>query len=116
MTKAKLRKNVKQPKKGKTLAPENEVVEEINKDEKKDEVLLNKEEKQLKYDGDKKDELLENNEQKEQQCLKNKLRNVFLKKDKLICTRLGRVVVLFFVTALTFGTRYYNLRQPKHVW
>ena len=113
MTKAKLRKNAKQAKKGKTfLAPENEVVEDINQVDKNNEVLANKEEKQLKHNGNEKDELLENNEQ----YLKNKLIDVFMKKDKLVCTRVGRIVALFFITILTFGTRYYNLRQPKHVW
>jgi hypothetical protein len=116
MTKTKSRKNTsaKQAKKGKTiLANTDGTAEEVEKAVEKEHV--NKEEEQLKNGGNKRDELSENDEQKDdkQQRLKN---SKVAKKDKLVGTRLGRIFVLFFITALTFATRYYTLREPKHVW
>ena len=126
MTKTKSRRNntnTKQSKKAKTVlanaSNENGFAQEIGKADKKEDILVHEQKEQLKCDENENNELLENNEQeneKEQAGLRDKLRNVFPKKDKLFCGRFGRVFVLIFVTILTFATRYYNLQEPKHVW
>jgi hypothetical protein len=125
MTKTKSRKNntnTKQSKKAKTVlanaSNENGIGQEIGKaDDKKEDILVHEQKEQLKCDENENNELLENNEQEnEKECLRDKLTNDFPKKDKLVCTRFGRVLVLIFVTILTFATRYYNLQEPKHVW
>ena len=124
MTKTKSRKNntnTKQSKKAKTVlanaSNENGIGQEIGKADKKEEILVHEQKEQLKCDENENNELLEKNEQEnETECLRDKLTNDFPKKDKLFCTRFGRVLVLIFVTILTFATRYYNLQEPKHVW
>ncbi|CAB3998344.1 Hypothetical predicted protein [Paramuricea clavata] len=125
MTKTKSRKtnvSAKQAKKAKAVSDhtsdENGAAKEIEKAEKRQEILVHEErEKQLNCEENEKKDLIENNEEKNgrEQGLGEKVRNV-LKKCKMGWTSLGRVLVLIMVTILTCSTRYYNLKEPKHVW
>lgn len=124
MTKTKLRKNnscAKQFKKTKTVAANvlevNAVVEGLKNDKKKQEISMQENEK-LSEDRDKDTlQTIPNWQVNEtQKRLKEKLRKVFVKKDEVVLTGLGRLLLLILVTILTFGTRYYKLREPKHIW
>jgi hypothetical protein len=121
MTKTKSRKNnvsAKQAKKAKAVSAhasdENGAAKEIEKAEK----MHEEREKQLNCEENEKKDLVENNEEKNgrEQGLVEKVRNVVLKKGKIVWTNLGRVLVLIIVTILTCSTRYYKLQEPKHVW
>jgi hypothetical protein len=126
MTKTKSRKNnvsAKQAKKAKAVSAhasdENGAAKEIEKAEKRQDILVHEErEKQLNCEENEKKDLVENNEEKNgrEQGLVEKVRNVVLKKGKIVWTSLGRVLVLIIVTILTCSTRYYKLQEPKHVW
>ena len=110
MTKTKSRKsNTKQAKKAKTVSTADAInggTEEIKKDAEKERENLVREE--LQCGDDEKVELLKNTEleNKHDECWRQKLK----------MKSVGRVLVLILVTILAFVTRYYNLREPKHVW
>ena len=110
MTKTKSRKsNTKQAKKVKTVSTADAInggTEEIRKDAEKERENLVREE--LRCGDDEKVELLENTEQEN--------KNDERWRQKLKMKSVGRVLVLILVTILAFVTRYYNLREPKHVW
>ena len=114
MTKTKSRKsNTKQAKKAKTVSTADAInggteawTEEIKKDAEKERENLVREE--LRCGDDEKVELLENTEQEN--------KNDERWRQKLKMKSVGRVLVLILVTILAFVTRYYNLREPKHVW
>ena len=106
MTKTKSRRNKTSTKQAKNSTAN---TEEIKKDEKEREVPVQEE---LRCGDNEKGKLLERNEQGNgnREYLGPKLKN------KIISTNVGRVLVLVLVTILAFVTRYYNLREPKHVW
>ena len=124
MTKVRSRKknaSTEQLKKGKTVSSTNavdekDITEEVSKKETEQDVLIH-EEIQNQLNKNENDEPFQDNKKgnEKEHSLRAKLHG-FFRKEKVLPASYGRFLVLTVVIILTFASRFYNLKEPKHVW